>query len=104
MRPAIDQLPWAFVTRNLGQRFVGLVGIALREAPAESGKEVQRKRFSSTRGLAEPHDGRAGSAMAAIVGHGGPKTTARGAFQARLQHRSSSQTYRMGKGHQRFGS
>ena len=40
-----------------------------------------------TGGVVEQHDGRAGTAMAAIVGHDGPEVAALGGLAARVQHR-----------------
>lgn len=38
-------------------------------------------------GVVEQHDGRIGTAMAAIVGHDGPEEAAPGGLSARVQHR-----------------
>ena len=42
MRPAVNQLPRAILARDLGQRAVGLIGIALQEATLIPGEELQR--------------------------------------------------------------
>src|SRR5690606_20868195 len=67
MGPAVDQPPRAIVARDLGQRVVGLVGIALQEVAAVSVEELQRMLPPPTRSIVEQHDGRASTAMAAVV-------------------------------------
>lgn len=57
MGPAIDQLPQAGVARDLGQRVVGLTGVALQEPAAVYGEELQRMLFPRP-GVMEQHDGR----------------------------------------------
>jgi hypothetical protein len=87
MGPAVDQLPRPLLAHDLGQRIVGLVGVALQEAAAVSGQELQRMLPPPAGGVVEQHDGRAGTAMAAIVGHDGPEVAALRGLPARIQHR-----------------
>jgi len=87
MGPAIHQLPRAGVARDLRQRVVGLVGVALQEPAAVSGEELQRMLFPPAGGVVEQNDGWADTAMTTVVGHDGPEEAALGGLAARVQHR-----------------
>ena len=51
--PAVDQLPRAILARDLGQRVVGLIGIALQEPPPIPGEELQRVLLAAAGGVVE---------------------------------------------------
>lgn len=53
MGPAVHQPPRAIVARDLSQRVVGLVGIALQEPALKTGKEFQRMRLTSAGSVIE---------------------------------------------------
>lgn len=87
MGPAVDQPPGTIVARDLGHRVVGLGGIALQEPAPIPGEEVQRMLLAPTGRVMKHYDGRAATAMAAIIGYHGPEIAALRGFVPRIQHR-----------------
>src|SRR3546814_16094810 len=73
MAPAVHQRPRSLGPLHAGEPVVTVIAVALQEAPPEAVEERLGMDATASRRISEQHDGRAGAALAPVIGDDGPQ-------------------------------